>query len=139
MLCVKGGAMAIKGYRDLVIWQKATDLAKEVYRLTWGFPSHEKYGLASQLQRAAVSVASNIAEGQARHHSGEFRQFLFQALGSLAEVDTQLYLASELGYVGGDKNSRAEALIEELRRMMYTLVARLPSRRSDRRPLATGH
>lgn len=131
--------MSIKGYRDLIIWKKATDLAKEVYRLTKDFPSQERYGLGSQLQRAAVSVASNIAEGQARHHSGEFRQFLFLALGSLAEVDTQLYLACELGYVDGADNSRAETLIEELRRMMYSLVARLPTRRPDRRPLATDH
>jgi four helix bundle protein len=76
------GDMAVKGYEDLIVWQKGIELAKEVYRLVGKFPSSERFGLTSQLQRAAVSVPSNIAEGQARRNSREFRQFLYQALGS---------------------------------------------------------
>ncbi len=134
-----GGPMTIKGYRDLVVWQRATELAKEVYRLTRSFPSHERYGLGAQMQRASVSVASNIAEGQARKYSGEFRQFLFHALGSLAELDTQLYLAGELNYVSKSSCASSESLIEELRRMTYSLVSRLPDQRVSRKQLATGH
>ena len=97
--------MSIRNYRDLIVWQEGIALAKEIYRVTRTFPASERSGLTSQLQRAAVSVPSNIAEGQSRRNSGEFRQFLFQALGSLAEVDTQLVLAHELGYLkAGDSD-----------------------------------
>jgi four helix bundle protein len=129
--------MTIRSYRDLIVWQKALELATDVYRLTMNLPSHETYGLASQLQRAAVSVPSNIAEGQARLHPAEFRQFLYHALGSLAEVDTQLLLAQNLGYLRPDSTMHAESLIIELRKMMHTLASRLPGRQS--RQLTTHH
>ena len=138
--------MAVKSYEDLIIWQKGIELAKEIYRLVAVFPSSERFGLTSQLQRAAVSVPSNIAEGQSRRNTGEFRQFLYQALGSLAELDTQLVLARELGYLKTGDSKLAVSLVEEIRRMTYALVNRLPaSRRSNRalpsghRPPATGH
>ena len=86
------------GYRDLLVWQKGIVLAKEVYRLTRTFPSDEKYGLVSQMRRAAVSVPSNIAEGQARRSTKEFIQFISIAEGSVAELDTQLVLAFEFAY-----------------------------------------
>jgi four helix bundle protein len=133
------GEMAIRNYRDLIVWQKAIALAKEIYRVTRIFPVSERFGLTSQLQRAVVSVPSNIAEGQSRRNSGEFRQFLFQALGSLAEVDTQLVLAHELGYLKTGESDVAEALVEELRKMTYTLVNRLPERRRPLRALTTDH
>ena len=88
-----------RNYRDLVVWQNSIKIAKAVYRLTEKFPKNETYALADQIRRAAVSVPSNIAEGQARKSPGDFRRFLYIALGSLAEVDTQLVLAQEFGYL----------------------------------------
>ena len=120
--------MENRNHRDLLKWQKATVLAKEVYRLTSRFPYHERHGMTSQLRRAAVSVPSNIAEGHARQHTKEFRQFLFHALGSLAEVDTQLYLARELGYLGSPDTARTDALFLELRKMIHGLISRLAKR-----------
>ena len=85
----------IKSFRDLLVWQKAIQFAKEVYKVTCGFPRDERFGLTSQLRRAAVSVSSNIAEGHARQ-GREFRHFLSIARGSLAEAESQLLLAVEL-------------------------------------------
>ncbi len=116
----------VRSYRDLQVWRKGIELVKEVYVLTRGFPRYEMYGLADQLRRSAVSVPSNIAEGQARQHTGEFRQFLHIALGSAAEVDTQLIIASELGYVSREQIASVEQLVVEIRKMTYTLIARLP-------------
>jgi four helix bundle protein len=136
--------MEVRYYRDLIVWRKGIELAKEIYRITRRFPNHERFGLTSQMQRAAVSVPSNIAEGQSRRSTGEFRQFLYQALGSLAEVDTQLILSHELGYLAAGDAEKAEALVKEIRRMTYTLVNRLPGRRAacrpttDHRPQTTG-
>jgi len=85
-------------------------LAKDVYILTRGFPDDERFGLISQMRRAAVSIPSNIAEGQARHSTGEFVQFISHAEGSLAELDTQLRVSSELGLCTGALASRASRL-----------------------------
>jgi four helix bundle protein len=79
----------VQSYRDLISWQKAMDLAEAIYRETRTFPKQELYGITSQLRRAAISIPSNIAEGQGRRSTGEFRQFLGHALGSLLEVETQ--------------------------------------------------
>jgi four helix bundle protein len=79
-----------EGYEDLIVWQKGMEMVKEVYEITRTFPRDEKFGLVSQMRRAAVSVPSNIAEGQARHSTGEFVQFISHAEGSLAELNTQL-------------------------------------------------
>lgn len=86
-------------YRDLLVWQKAKAFAVETYRVTAKFPGAERFGLTSQLRRAAVSVASNIAEGQGRMTRGEFQQFLGHARGSMLEVATQLEIARDLGYL----------------------------------------
>jgi four helix bundle protein len=83
-------------YRDLIVWQKAIGTVTEVYRSTHSFPREETYGLTSQLRRSAVSVASNIAEGQGRLSRKEFRQFLGQARGSLIEMETQIVIAGNL-------------------------------------------
>jgi four helix bundle protein len=88
----------IRDYKDLHVWQKAMELAKQIYLLTNRFPSEEKFGLISQMRRAAVSIPSNIAEGQDRNTTGEFLQFLSHAERSSAELDTQLRLSIELGY-----------------------------------------
>ena len=114
-----------QSYRDLIVWQKSIDLAKQLYQLTTAFPVDERFGLISQIRRAAVSVPSNIAEGQARHTTGEFIQFISHAEGSAAELDTQLYLSVELGLLHPAKAAPAVVLIEEIRRMLNSLRRRL--------------
>lgn len=102
--------MAVRDYRELVVWQKAMDLVEAVYHATLGFPKVETYGLASQIRRAAVSIPSNIAEGQGRHTTREFLYFLSIAQGSVKEVETQILIAERLAYVA--KQRRAK-LIEQ--------------------------
>ena len=116
----------VRSYRELKVWQKGIELVKMVYRLTQSFPKSETYGLASQMQRAAVSIPSNIAEGQGRQHTGEFRQFLHIAIGSAAELDTQLVVALELGYVTAENAQPLFDLILEIRKMTYALINKLP-------------
>ncbi len=91
--------MPVNDYRDLIVWQKAMDLVVSAYRTTAGFPKEELYGLTSQIRRAAVSVPSNIAEGQARNTTRDFLQFLAVAYGSLKELETQMLIAERLGYI----------------------------------------
>jgi len=119
---------AIKSYHDLLIWQKGIQLAKEIYLLTEGFPVREQYGLTNQLRRAAVSIPSNIAEGQARQHTNEFKQFLHISLGSIAEVDTQLVIAMDLHYTNENATKPLFEILAEIRRMIYSLIQNLPSR-----------
>lgn len=89
----------VQSYKELVAWQKSIDLVAEIYRCSKAFPREEIYGLSAQLRRAAISVPSNIAEGQSRLSTGEFRHFLGQARGSLAEVETQIVIAEKLEYL----------------------------------------
>ena len=89
---------SVNSYRDLIVWRKAMDLVRQVYVLTRPFPKEENFGLTSQMRRAAVSIPANVAEGQARGTTGEFRQFLGIARGSLAEVETLIELSRDLGY-----------------------------------------
>ncbi len=86
-------------YQDLVVWQKATDFVIQIYEITKRFSREEAYGLSAQLRRAAVSIPSNIAEGQGRLTEGEFRQFLGHSRGSLLEVETQFEIARRLKYL----------------------------------------
>jgi four helix bundle protein len=88
----------VKDYKDLQVWQKSMALALQVYELTAHFPKEEVYGLTSQVRRFAVSIPSNIAEGSSRSGTKEFLQFLSIARGSAAELETQIILASQLGY-----------------------------------------
>ena len=90
--------MPARNYRDLIVWQKAFGLTLVVYRQTLQFPIEEKYGITAQIRRASVSIPSNIAEGQGRKSPSEFRRFLFIALGSLKEVETQILISDALGY-----------------------------------------
>jgi four helix bundle protein len=101
-------------YKDLIAWQKAMDLAEAIYQLTRDFPREEIYGLTSQLRRCAVSVPSNIAEGQGRTTPGEFKQFLGHARGSLLELETQLQLAKRLGYCSADREKALLMLSTEV-------------------------
>jgi four helix bundle protein len=110
-----------QNYKDLLVWQKAIVLAKGIYQLTQGFPTEEKFGLVSQMRRAAVSIPSNLAEGQARHTTGEFVQFISHAEGSSAELDTQLILAVEFGFCKKRTATPIYELIDEIRRMLNAL------------------
>ena len=111
----------VSHYKELIVCQKGMALAKSVYKLTASFPSEERFGLASQMRRAAVSVPSNIAEGQARHGRREFLQFLSHASGSLAELETQLLLGESLGYCDRAAMSEIAKTIEELQRMLAAI------------------
>lgn len=115
--------MGSRSYKDLLVWQKSIALCKLVYVTCESFPKSELYGLASQMKRAAV-VASNIAEGQARQHLGEFRQFLAIANGSLAELDTQRIIAEDLGLIDNTRSSELDNAITEIRKMLYALSAK---------------
>jgi four helix bundle protein len=129
-------ARKARHYKELLVWQKGMALTKLVYDLTGRFPADERFGLTSQLRRAAVSVPSNIAEGQARHGTGEFLQFLSHAQGSLAEIETQLLLAVELGFC---KQASVEASLGEIGQMQRMMAALKRSLFSPRSPLATRH
>jgi four helix bundle protein len=115
-------------YQDLIAWQKAKALAVEVYRSTEPFPKSEIYGLTSQLRRAAVSIASNIAEGQGRLTRGEFCHFLGQARGSVLEVETQLAIALDLHFLEDGEFRKLEGLSSEVQKLLNGLIGsmRLP-------------
>ncbi|HWR35849.1 MAG TPA: four helix bundle protein [Clostridia bacterium] len=111
-----------KSYRDLLAWQKAMDFAEQVYGATEQFPPRETYGLTSQLRRAAVSVPSNIAEGQGRRTSADFVHFLSNARGSLMEVETQLMLARRLRFVSDERCTDLLNMAGEIGRMLNGLM-----------------
>jgi four helix bundle protein len=115
----------IQSYRDLQVWQKSMELTESVYHLTRSFPREEMFGLTSQLRRCAVSIPSNIAEGQGRLNTREFRQFLGIARGSVWEVQTQLEIARRLGM--GDPHSldNAIGLSHEIGKMIFTILGKL--------------
>ena len=115
----------IKSYQDLVVWQKSIELVKQIYDLTKQFPSEEKYGLKSQLQRAAVSVPANIAEGHGRSHLGDYLRFLSIAKGSLSETETYLILAVKLGLSERAGVKPVWDLSQEVRRMLIRLIRAL--------------
>jgi four helix bundle protein len=109
-------------YQDLIAWRKATQLALDIYRCTRTFPKDELYGLTSQMRRAAVSVASNIAEGKGRYSRKEFVQFLYRARGSLLELQTQLFIAGELDYLESISARRIKDRADELGRILNGLT-----------------
>jgi four helix bundle protein len=121
-------ANTTRSYKDLVVWQKGIQLAKLVYSLTRSFPAEEKFGIIAQMRRAAVSVPSNIAEGQARHTTGEFIRFISHAEGSLAELDTQLILSTELKFCRESAAEPPFTLLSEIRRMLNALRRKLAVR-----------
>ena len=117
-----------RSYRDLIAWQKAIELVTETYRASQSFPDSERFGLTSQLRRAAVSVLSNIAEGQERQFTGEFKQFLGHARGSLLEVETQIFIARNLGYFSPERSTRLLKRTEEAGRILNGLMGSLKGR-----------
>jgi four helix bundle protein len=119
----------VQSYRDLVVWKKSMAFVLDVYRCTQAFPKIETYGLTSQLRRAAVSVPSIIAEGQARRSTGEFKQFLGNARGSLTEVETQILIARDLDYLEQNQSETLLGATAEIGRMLNGLLAALANRK----------
>ena len=120
--------MKVNSYRDLLAWQMAMRLTEHVYRATGTFPNKETYALANQLQRAAVSVPSNIAEGHARSSTKDYLRFISIAMGSLAELETQLELSARLDYIDQPKLGELLAIADELGRMLQGLRKSLQSK-----------
>src|ERR1700719_1216823 len=117
-----------QNYKDLIVWQKGIELAKLIYNVTRKFPTEEKFGLVAQMRRAAVSIPSNIAEGQARRTPGEFIQFVSHAEGSAAELDTQIILAVELNFCCKTDALPIYEMNDEIRRMLNALRRKLGER-----------
>ena len=118
----------VRHYRDLLVWQKALTWVELVYAESGSWPSDERFGLISQVRRAAVSVPSNIAEGCARRSTPEFLRFLSIARGSLAEVETQLILAQRLAYIEEIELTRLLEAADEISRMLSGLISKLEER-----------
>ncbi|MGB7061972.1 MAG: four helix bundle protein [Candidatus Zixiibacteriota bacterium] len=115
----------IRSYKDLEIWKRGVELVTSIYMLTKGFPKSETYALVDQVQRAALSIPSNIAEGHSRQHTKEFRQSLYVALGSLAELETQLIIAGKLGYLEEEKLNQFLLEMDAISKMTRGLIKRL--------------
>ena len=123
-------------YHDLIVWQKAIELTVCIYKLTQSFPQHELYGLTSQMRRASVSVASNVAEGRGRLNHAEFRQFLGLAQESVFELQTQLVVARRLDLGRHDGITDAEALENEVSKMLRSFIQTLSTEAQHRKSLA---
>lgn len=126
--------MTFKGYKDLLVWQRAMDLAAHCYQLTESFPRSEIYGLSAQLRRSAVSVPSNIAEGNSRRSTKEFLRFLSISLGSMAELETQVRIAERLGYMNPETLDSALQISDEVYRMLHGLRVSLERRSHSSNP-----
>ena len=123
------------GFRDMRVWQSAMSLVEQVYLTTRTFPRHETFGLASQMQRAGVSVPSNIAEGHTRAHLAEYLQHIAIAQGSLAELETQIEIGNRLGYVSPERSAVLLLQSAALGRQLYALRNSLAKRKPDTRHL----
>ncbi|NIO49111.1 MAG: four helix bundle protein [Candidatus Aminicenantes bacterium] len=119
----------LKSYKDLKVWQKAYELCLQVYKTTKRFPNEELYGLTSQLKRSAVSVPSNIAEGYGRKTTPEYIQSLYISYGSICELETQILLSGDLGYINDNNLNKLLKVIEEVERMLKALIKSLERRR----------
>ena len=115
----------IKNFRDLEVWSLGKEIILEVYALTKSFPKEEIYGLAAQMRRAAVSIPSNIAEGFNRRHNKEYRQFLYVSLGSCAELETQIEVCGDLGYLSKEKGQLVLEKLDHETRMLRNLIKKL--------------
>ena len=115
----------MKNYKELLIWQKGIEIVKKIYQLTKQFPSEEKYGLISQITRAAVSISANIAEGSSRNSDKDYARFLQVALGSAFEVQTYLVIAKEMNLAKVKDIEEVEILIEEEIKMIHSFIKKL--------------
>jgi four helix bundle protein len=112
----------IKNFKDLKIWQKGMELSKIIYQITNTFPAKETYGIVSQMRRSAISIPSNIAEGFMRRHNKEYKQFPYIALGSLAELETQIILSEELMFLKKEQSKDIQDNINEINKMITGLI-----------------
>jgi four helix bundle protein len=119
------GKKKSRSFRDLDVWNLSIELAKDLYQLTGNFPHHEKYGLTDQIRRSAVSIPSNIAEGQSRNSLKEFKQFLYIAMGSLGELETQLIIASKINYISEEDLLRYSVRFDTIRKMLRALASKI--------------
>lgn len=115
----------IRNFRDLDVWKKGIEIVKEIYQIAGKFPKQELYGLVSQMQRAAVSIPSNVSEGFNRFHNKEYKQFLYIALGSCAELETHIEIARELKYIGKEEIEVMLEKIDHESRMLRNLIKKL--------------
>jgi four helix bundle protein len=115
----------LKNYKELKVWQKAYQLCIEIYKVTKTFPKEEIYGLTSQIRRAAVSVPSNIAEGYGRRTAGEYIQALYVAYGSYCELETQILLSGDLGFVRDENLDRLKRNLGDVERLLKALIRSL--------------
>ena len=118
----------LKTYRDLKVWQKSYELCLKIYRITGKFPKEEKYGLTSQLRRSPVSVPSNIAEGYGRKTTADYIRMLYIAYGSICEVETQILLAGDLGFIEKGALATIKGNIVEVERMLKALIKSLENK-----------
>lgn len=112
----------MKTHKDLDVWKKALELVVIIYKITSSFPKEEIYGLSSQMRRSAISIPSNIAEGAARKHNNEFRQFLYIALASGAELETQIIISSMLDFISDEKSQELLTELNAILRMLQGLI-----------------
>lgn len=124
----------MKSYKDLEVWKKSIDLVEAIYKLTEGFPKSEQFSLSVQMQRSAISVPSNIAEGSGRMSTGDYIRFLYIARGSLLELDTQLEIANRLGYISSGHSENISYLSERVLKMLDGLIFSL--KRNAKAPIA---
>ena len=115
----------MKTHKDLEVWKKSIEMVTKIYTLTRNFPKEELYGLSSQVRRAAVSVASNIAEGAGRKSDKELLQFLYYSMGSLSEIETQLIISYNLGYLNNEQKQDIDALLSSIFKMLSGLITSL--------------
>jgi len=115
----------IQTFKDLRVWQKGIELVRQIYQITKSFPQEEQYGLVSQMRRAAISIPSNIAEGFRRRFSREQKQFLNVALGSSAELETQLIIAKELNYLDKNREQEIMSALNYISAMLVTMCKRI--------------
>lgn len=123
--------MTIHNFRELIAWQKAMQLTKNVYLLLKDFPSSEQYGLITQIQRAVVSIPSNIAEGAGRATQKELVHFLSFSLGSAYELETELLLAGELNYISAGQSEKINAEVVEVQKLVYSLMKKYNTSESN--------
>ncbi len=119
--------MKVKSYTELEVWKKGVEIVDLVYQVTISFPVSEQFGLATQMQRASISIPSNIAEGFARRHAKEFQQFCPIALGSCAELETQTIIAERRGYVSTGQSTQLKEYLDQASRMPMNLIKSLGS------------
>ena len=119
-------------FKDMKIWELSMTLVEDIYRKTRNFPQHELYGLSSQMRRAAISIPSNIAEGNGRAHSKEYIQFLYLARGSLMELMTQLEIAHRLNYINIEENTEIYDQCEIILKMLHKLITSIKKKSENK-------